>query len=437
VPAIVGTVTKVSRTARPPSCPSRRWYSPAPALYLPRVTPAAIDLEAPAAIREPATYFARAREHGDVQWSDAHHAWVILSHAECEAAFRETVTLSADRTGSFARAAAHHSAAFSVVVELLSGWMNFRDPPVHTRLREPVRAAFTPRAVSRLEQDIQEIVDETMDAFAGDVIDLQAAFARPIPATVIAALLGVTGIERRSFERWSDDLGRIVFATQPGATEEAPIVAAAGEFTRYFSGLIEKVRTGPDDTILSALVHHASDELSAMELVGACTLLLFGGHETTTTLLGNAIAMLLERPDLQTWLRDHPESWETAIDEFMRTVGPARAMPRKVARDHVRGGAELHTGQTAYIGIVSANHDPAVFLDPSAFDPLRDPNPHLGFGWGLHFCLGANLARLEARVALRRLFERYSWLEPAVPVPEVRASIMGFGRRPLLTRLQP
>lgn len=394
-----------------------------------------LDLAAREAVRNPATYFPRAREQGDVQWSDAQHAWVLLSHAECEAAFRASDTLSADRTGPFARAAARHSDAFGIVVELLSGWMNFRDPPIHTRLRQPVNAAFTPRAVAALGQDVEDIVDETIAAFTGNVVDLHAAFARPIPAKVIAALLGVTGIERELFQKWSDDLGAIVFSTEPGATDEGPVVAAANEFTQFFSRLIERERAAPSGTLLTAMVQHASADLSPMELVGACTLLLFGGHETTTTLLGNAIAMLLERPDLQEWLRAHPEAGETAVDEFMRTVGPARAMPRKVARTHLRGGAEMREGQTAYLAIVSANHDAGVFAEPARFDPERDPNPHLGFGWGLHVCLGANLARLEARIALRALLERFTNIEPAGPLPEVKASVMGFGRRPLVARL--
>lgn len=398
--------------------------------------PVPVDLACEEAIREPAAYFARVREQGgDVQWSEAQRGWVVLSHAGCEDVFREGETLSADRTGSFARAAAHHSAAFSVVVELLAGWMNFRDPPAHTRLREPVKAAFTPRAVSSLEADIRSIVDGAIAAFPEGVVDLHSAFCRPIPATVIAALLGVTGLEAEKFCEWSDDIGTMVFSSEPGAIDEGPAVSAATQFSAYFSDLLARERAHPTGSILTALIQHASDELSEMELVGACTLLLFGGHETTTTLLGNALAILIERPDLQEWLRAHPESDGTAIDEFMRMVGPARAMPRKVAKAHVRGGVEMQPGQTVYAAIVSANHDPAVFADPGHFDPARDPNPHLGFGWGLHYCLGANLARLEARIALRTLLDTYPVIEAAAPLAQVKASSMGFGRRPLPVRL--
>jgi cytochrome P450 len=227
----------------------------------------------------------------------------------------------------------------------------------------------------------------------------------------------------------------MVFASEPRAIDEAPAVSAANEFMAYFSGLLERERANPSGSILTLLVQNASDELSAMELVGACTLLLFGGHETTTTLLGNALAMIIEQPQLQEWLRAHPEAGSTAVDEFMRTVGPARAMPRKVAVDHQRGGQQLRKGQTVYVGIAAANHDAAAFADAAKFDPERDPNPHLGFGWGLHYCLGANLARLEARIALGTLLERYSWIEATEPLARVKASVMGYGRRPLPVRL--
>jgi cytochrome P450 len=164
--------------------------------------------------------------------------------------------------------------------------------------------------------------------------------------------------------------------------------------------------------------------------------LLFGGHETTTTLLANTLCILLERPDLVEWLRAKPESTASAVEEFMRVVGPARSMPRKVAATHERGGQTLKQGQNIFLGIVSANHDPAVFSEPGTIDPARDPNPQLGFGWGLHFCLGANLARLEARIALRTLFERFERFEPAAPIAPAKASAMGFGRRPVIARVR-
>ncbi len=395
-----------------------------------------VDLACEASITNPAEYFREAMKDGPVQWSDAQRAWVALSHAEVETGFRDSEFLSAERTGAFARAAQGRTEAFQKAVDLLSGWMNFRDPPAHTRLREPVKGAFMPRAVSALEGQVQEIVNGAIDAFDGDVIDLNAALAHPVPALVIAAILGAEAEDRHRFSGWSDDIGRLVFAMEPGKIAEEPVNRAVAEFVRFFSALIERERENPSSSVLSSIVHSEIGQLSEMELVGACTLLLFGGHETTTTLLANTLSILLERPDLVEWLRAHPESTAIAVEEFMRVCGPARSMPRKVAKAHLRGGRELQAGQNIFLAIVSANHDPAIFEAPGIIDLARDPNPHLGFGWGPHFCLGANLARLEARIALRTLFERFDRFEPAAPVPPAKASAMGFGRRPVIARLR-
>jgi cytochrome P450 len=396
-----------------------------------------VDLGSSESIRDPAAYFRAARERaGAVQWSDAHRAFIVLSHAENEAAFRDVAALSADRTEVFGRAAAKHSPEFGIVTALLSGWMNFRDDPEHQRLREPVRAAFTPRAVAALERDVREIVERTIGAFEGDTVELYQAFARPIPALVIASLLGADPEDRARFQDWSDDLAAIVFSLAPGGLDEAPLVRATREFVAFFTTLIERERARPSGNVLSALVHSDAGSLDTLELVGACTLLLFGGHETTTNLIDNTLGILLERPELAHDLRRHPEKWETAVDEFMRAIGPARTMARKVKLPHTRGGRELAPGDTVLLSIAAANHDEAVFATPAELDLARDPNPHLGFGWGPHFCLGAHLARLEARIALRTLLERFPALRAAAPIEPLAGSTMGFARRLLPVRLR-
>lgn len=396
-----------------------------------------VDLGARESIRDPDGYFRASRERGGaVQWSDVHKAWVLLSHAQNEAAFRDVSTLSADRSKVFRRAAAKHSPEFGIVAELLSGWMNFRDDPEHQRLREPVRAAFTPRAVGALEKDVREIVERTIDECSGETVELYQAFARPIPALVIASLLGADPEDRARFQNWSDDLGAIVFSLAPSRVDEAPLVRATQSFVSFFTRLIDRERSNPSGNLLSALVHSDVGELSTIELVGACTLLLFGGHETTTNLINNTLGILLERPELADSLRARPELWDTAIDEFMRAIGPARTMARKVSVAHSRGGCELAPGDTVFLSIAAANHDESVFDRPAELDLARDPNPHLGFGWGPHFCLGANLARLEARVALRTLLERFPAMCAASPVPPLAGATMGFARRLLLTRLR-
>ncbi len=390
-----------------------------------------VDLNCAESLRDPAAYFAAARQAGDVQWSDFLRGWVVLSHAGVEAGFRDNEALSSDRMASFQRAAAGRSAAFQQVTELLAGWMNFRDPPAHTRLREPVRTAFTPRAVNALEADVQSIVDGVLDSLDPGDTDLSHNFARTIPALVIGAVLGVAPEDRHRFYDWSHDLGQLVFAISPGSAPEESVGRATTEFVSFFSSLIERERREPSGSLLSAIVAHESDDLSPLELVGACTLLLFGGHETTATLLVNALGILLENPDLLAWLRAHRDADATAVEEFMRVQGPSRALPRKVAVAHERGGHRLESGQNVFLCVAAANHDKAVFDRPGQLNLERNPNPQLGFGWGLHYCLGASLARLEARIALRTLIERFPGMAPIGPVPPPRASALGYGRRPL------
>jgi cytochrome P450 len=395
-----------------------------------------VDLDSLESVREPARYFADARKRGgDVQWSDAQRGWVALSHAEVEAGFRDVARLSADRSEIFGRVAARRSPAFAEVAALLSGWMNFRDDPAHARLREPVRAAFTPRRAGAFEADVRAIVERAIDAFPrGGEVELYEAFARPIPARVIASLLGAEPEDSTRFMRWSADLAAIVFSLAPRDLDEAPLVSATREFASFFGALVERERAKPSGNLLSALVHSEVGALSPLELVGACTLLLFGGHETTTNLIDNALGLFLERPELAALMRTHPERWDTAVDELMRVVGPARTMARKVAVAHERAGQSLAPGQTVFLAIAAANHDPDVFAAPDQVDLGRSPNPHMGFGWGPHYCLGANLAKLEARIALQTLLERFPDMRPAQPIAPLGGATMGYARRLLHVR---
>lgn len=393
-----------------------------------------VNLDLPEALYHPAEYFAAAREHGDIQWSSHHNAWMVLDHAGVEDGLRDAEHLSSDKSATFARAARGQSEAFGTAVKMLESWMNFRDDPEHDRLRSPVRRAFTPRAVNGLADEVQAIVDVVINEMDPLHADLSHDFARPIPALVIGAVLGVPPADRHRFYGWSHDLGQLTFAIEPGGAPAEDVGSAATEFIAFFNEVIERERRGPSGSLLATIVATAGD-MSPLELVGACTILLFAGHETTTTLLVNTLGYLLTHEDALAWLRSHPEAMETAVDEFMRVLGPARVLTRKVAHDHTRGGHELRKGQNVFLCVAAANHDPAVFADPGHLDLTRDPNPHLGFGWGPHYCLGANLARLEAAIALRTLLKRFPTIEPRGEIAPARASALGYGRRPLPARL--
>ena len=389
-----------------------------------------MELADPQMLVDPVGYWGSLRESGGpVQWSDAHHGWLVLSHHEATEGFRDGIRLSADRTGALERAAAAQPEAFGRTVELLKGWMIFRDPPTHTRLRDPVRTAFTPRRVAELETRIVGLVDDLLGpGLEAGGFEVRTSLAGPLPALVIAELLGVPPSHRPEFTRWSDDLGDIVFSIRPSSVDPGPVTAATEQFIGFFGELIERERRTPSDTLLAALVHGTGGALSEIELVGACTLLLFAGHETTTNLLTTSLGHLAAHPGDQARLRDDIGLDATAVDEFVRTMGPAATMVRKVREPHERAGQTLEQGQTVYLSIAAANHDGAAFTDPGSLELGRDPNPHLGFGWGLHHCLGAALARLETRLALRRVMQRCAVLEPDGDPAPLRGDVMGRAR---------
>ena len=375
-----------------------------------------IDLAAPEVDADPHSLFHALRAEGPLHWSDRHRGWLVVSHAAVNDGFREP-WLSSERMPVFERVAAKRPPEFARVVDLLRGWMVFRDPPVHEQLRDPVRRVFTPMRLERLtpmiEATIDELLDDLENAGGGS---LQAHVTRPLPALVIADLLGVPRSDREEFQTWSDQLASVVFTAEQRTGDGAAAVEAADRFTTYFDELIAERRRHPGDDAISALLDESRRPgPEGVELVGACTLLLFAGHETTAGLLANATCVLFDNDEARAALAADSSLWPGAVEEFMRFAGPAKVMVRKSTVEREWYGQPVQAGDTVYLGILAADRDPAVFDDPDRFDPRRDPNPHFGFGWGLHHCLGAALARLEARIALRRMFERFPRLAPTDP----------------------
>jgi cytochrome P450 len=374
-----------------------------------------IDLTDPVHDADPLPLFDELRQIGPVVRSDRHRAWLAVTHEAVLDGLRAP-WLSSDRVPTFERIARSRPESFQAVVDVLRGWMVFRDPPEHTSLREPVRRAFTPKRIADLRTDIEAIADDLLESVAvdgSDRLELHADYAKPLPALVIAQLLGVPASDRAEFAEWSDQLAGVVFTAEGGGDDEGAATAAR-RFTEYFTDLAEQRRREPTDDLISALVHASGIDPS--DLVGACTLLLFAGHETTAGFIGNGTALLLQHPDQLQRLRDDPSLWPTAVDELLRRASPAKTMVRKALADQRWFEADVRAGDTVFLVLLAASNDPAVVVDPHRLDVARQPNPHLGFGWGLHHCLGAALARLEAEVALRRLFDRYPAMRLDGPV---------------------
>ncbi len=393
-----------------------------------------IDLGCPASVRDPAGYFAPWFERGDVHWSEAQRGWAVIGHQVVADVFRDADGVSADRVTTLERVARSQPAAFRTVVELLSSWMIFRDPPAHTRLRAPVRGAFTNRRVSALQPLVDAIAAEAVDSLlhhADDgVADLTEHVSRPVPALVIGALLGVEPGDRPRLQEWSDDLAAIVFSLTPSGPHPRRVIEAADAFRSFFGELVAATRPG-DGSLLGDIV--ALDaSFDRAELVSMATMLLFAGHETTTSLIQNVAATVLDDSALVDALRSHPDRHAAFVEEVLRTQGPARTMVRKAACDQRLGGRAVRRGDTVYLSIAAANHDPRAFDEPGRFDPSRAANPHLSFGWGLHHCLGAHLARAETLAVLGQLLHRLPDLRPAGAVPPLQGATMGFHRGPVL-----
>ncbi|GAA4546162.1 cytochrome P450 [Amycolatopsis samaneae] len=291
------------------------------------------------------------------------------------------------------------------------------NPPDHTRLRRLVSKAFTPRTVERLTPRIEELAATMVGriAEAGEA-DLMAELAAPLPVEVISELLGVPLDDRERFAAWSHAMARALdpdFLLAPEVRE--PAVRARQEFVAYFRELAAVRRRDPGEDLLSTLVTAADDgdRLSEGELLVTLTLLLTAGHETTTNLIGNGVLALLRHPDGVGALGPGGELAEGAVEEVLRYDSPVQLTMRTALRDTVVGDVAVAEGGQAIVLIGAANRDPAVSADPDVFDPSREPGRHLAFGQGIHFCLGAPLARLEGRVVFRELARRVPQLRLA------------------------
>jgi cytochrome P450 len=393
------------------------------------------DPRDPAVIEDPFPVLRRLQAENPVHWSEILKSWVLTRYDDVRAALADP-RLSADRLTSFLRHQAGDRPLAEALAELgrsLGLWAVFTDPPLHTRLRGLLTDAFTPRAVETLRPTVRALVDALIDGVAAaGRLDLVRDIAAPLPVAVIGDLLGVPRADGPALKRWSDDLATFVGSAVATPDKYERAAASLREMNAYFRALAAERRARPRQDVLSALVAAAGQgRLADDELVASCTLLLFAGHETTTNLIGNGVLALLRHPDqCERWRRD-PTLTATAVEELLRFEGPGQALVRVALDDLVIGGRRIRRGDRLFVMINAANRDPRRFVDPDRLDLGREPNPHLTFGHGRHFCVGAPLARLEAQVALPRLLERLPGLALAASRLEWIDSLIFRGVRAL------
>ncbi|MFP5377380.1 MAG: cytochrome P450 [Acidimicrobiia bacterium] len=312
------------------------------------------------------------------------------------------------------------------------------DPPDHTRLRGLVTRAFTPRTVERLRPSIVALVDDLLDGFGDGEVDVMDALAFPLPVTVIGEMLGVPAEDRPVLRPLVRAITAVLeLAVAPDALDAAS--AADGELAAYFSALVAERRARPGDDLLTRLIEaeDQGDQLSEHELISTAILLFAAGFETTTHLIGNGVLALLRHPDQLARLRADRSLVRPAVEELLRFDSPVQLALRTAYEDLTIGGHHVAEGSTVLALLGAANRDPARFRHPERLDVGRDEGPPMSFGGGIHFCLGAALARLEGQIVLDRLLERFATWEEAGGPPAYRDSLTLRGLVRLPVRFSP
>ena len=364
----------------------------------------------PQLLANPYPLYHQLRTEDPVHWSDALGCWLITRFDDVVSALRDHGRFSSNRMSSFMGQlpeAAQDEA--QPLRDYLSKFIGLLDPPDHTRIRKLVHKAFEPNVVQRMRPWIQKIVDDLLDeVHQQGRMDVIRDLAYPLPVTVIARIIGLPEEDRAQFKKWSDDI--VAFLGSGHAMPDRAEIAQRSmfEFTDYYRDIMAERRRNPKDDLISVLLAAEEDgeKLTEQELLATCVTLLAGGHETTTNLIGNGILALLRHPDELRKLKDDPSLVESAAEELLRYDTPIQRAERRAAEDIELRGSHIEKDQRVFLVVGAANRDPLEFPDPDRLDICREPNPHVAFGFGIHYCVGAPLARMEAPIAINAVLRR-------------------------------
>ncbi|WP_141012667.1 cytochrome P450 [Nocardioides sambongensis] len=382
---------------------------------MPSVPTTSLDLGDPALVADPYPRFAEERARHRVAWHDGLGMWLAFDHASVSAVQRDR------RLGRIWRdkEPTDYLEPFNL---LHRNQMMENEPPVHTRLRRPVARAFARGHVERLRPRVRQLAEQLLDEVDPDGFDIIGSYAEPLPVLVIAELLGVPFSHTDDLRRWSQAIVRM-YEPRPSDEVVAAAVAASTDFADLVRELADARRARPADDLITDLV---ATELSQDEVIAAVVLLLNAGHEASVNVFGNGLVAMLERG-----LRP-AEDVPATVEEMLRFDSALQLFERTATEPVEVGGVTVDTGQKIAVLLGSANRDPAVFEEPDSFDPARTDNPHLAFGVGVHFCLGAPLARMELAESLSALVGRFDRLRlDGAPESRGTFTLRGYHRVPV------
>ena len=376
----------------------------------------AYDFLDPEILADPYPFYHRLRAEDPVHWNEAWGCWILSRYADVVDSLRDPrlsnarITQYLDQLPETVREEMHP------LRRHVSTWLAFMDPPDHARLRALVSRAFTSLVVEGMRPRIEAVVDELLDAVQGaGQMDVIRDLAHPLPVIVITEMLGVPPEARDQFKKWSDDIVAFLGSGRARPDKSARAQRSLLHLTDLLQDIVTRRRKNPKEDLISALVkvQERGDRLSEEELVGNCVSLLIAGHETTANLIGNGLLALVRHSDQLQKLKDNPALIGTAVEELLRYDSPLQRNWRAATEDLAIGGKRIGKGQIVLQLLSAANRDPEQFVDPDRLDLTRQPNRHIAFGYGIHFCLGAPLARLEGQIAIQTILRRLPTLRLA------------------------
>jgi cytochrome P450 len=368
--------------------------------------PSLYHLLDPEVLADPYPLYRQLRTEDPVHWDPYLHAWVVTRYAEVVEVLHR---FSAQATHAPEKLASLGMEQLAPFARVMVRQMLFLDPPQHSRVRGLAAVAFTPRRVERLREHIEEIAASLLDAVSSrGEMEVMEDLANPLPAIVLAEMLGVPTDDHRRLKNWSGDFAEMLGNFQHNPDRAAKVARSLQEMTAYFQGAVRRQATHPTEGLVNALTMAEvdGDRLTEDEVVANLILTLVGGQETTTNLIGNGLLTLLRHPEEMERLRRDPALVPTAVEELLRYESPSQHTARLAPEDVELGGRLIKRGQAVIAVMGAANRDPERFPDPDRLDLGRADNRHLAFGWAGHFCFGAPLARIEGQIAFSVLLRR-------------------------------